>query len=847
MGDEDNYGLEMSAYLNEEDILMPGESKRPGILRFCIPNPVASATAGKPGQEGVKKKLSDYNKIDAEEVQNESRKEMRKSDALPRFSSEEESNKASDDELPDYDIDNIKHVRKSPLEEFEINLIDIGTSDTNDTEDDKEEVGEINQREIREAESVKTIADNTRVTVLRHLDKWKKKGQGKVKSGAEHAKIKGSKKAEREGESEKLKKKKRISSAAQSVLEAIANDDADQNDFEETMDVPRNCRVSTLSEEISDKAVEKVVYESVTSNSDVELDTLRNAFEVDPKLCQVFPIFTSETALIQYVPSRKQSVVTQDGPDRVKTPPSLQELMETLKYMELKDRLSPIDILDLVDKWEKEKRSNSSSPTRSPVREENRSEECCNKVSISQTSIKIDTLSGQYDLVSTRQKRKEVNGATCSDRNNWSSDGIEIADVISEVDMVGNELDEVFAFQNAKRVEDVETTASVYSKESDVDNAKGIESLDYKQIDREYLKNEENIVARLEATDTGDTRRIVSLCSNDVRRKPPVRDIHVWSDYKRTECDEIGSTISMGSKSSTSSKGGNSIHSDDTASIIVPPQNTSTSHSIVGDRLKTPRPSYASTPLQWSKSKARSLVQTVHESFFENNLDDSVFAAVRTPFSGKTTQRSLSTSMQVSPKPGDTSQITFSQALACVHDSSNSDGSRRFGHRNSPRATDRSTETISERSASPVFSIPDEERHKLASAMKNDERASWSIKEENLGLFQSKCQDAATEDSVSSSVTPVKVSTESPCLEQPQFDLGFDFSDLDEDEIIPPSPAAIGTQPFTERFVRSFSSNNLTRKNSESFITEVQKSEDLENKSSDIEWKRNRNRCYWKL
>ena len=35
--DEDNYGLEMRLYLQEEDILKPGQSNAPGILRFCTP------------------------------------------------------------------------------------------------------------------------------------------------------------------------------------------------------------------------------------------------------------------------------------------------------------------------------------------------------------------------------------------------------------------------------------------------------------------------------------------------------------------------------------------------------------------------------------------------------------------------------------------------------------------------------------------------------------------------------------------------------------------------------------------------------------------------------------------
>lgn len=48
-GDEDNYGLEMQTYLNEDDIIRPGRNRQLGILKYCTPtnpNPPKSKVVG---------------------------------------------------------------------------------------------------------------------------------------------------------------------------------------------------------------------------------------------------------------------------------------------------------------------------------------------------------------------------------------------------------------------------------------------------------------------------------------------------------------------------------------------------------------------------------------------------------------------------------------------------------------------------------------------------------------------------------------------------------------------------------------------------------------------------------
>ena len=94
--DEDNYGMEMGMYLNEDDILKPGQTNNTahGILRYCTPINPDGGGVSKVGRANRGKRKSS-------EEEGKAAKRARRSDTLPDFSSDE-GEKGSDDELPEF-------------------------------------------------------------------------------------------------------------------------------------------------------------------------------------------------------------------------------------------------------------------------------------------------------------------------------------------------------------------------------------------------------------------------------------------------------------------------------------------------------------------------------------------------------------------------------------------------------------------------------------------------------------------------------------------------------------------------------------------------------------------------
>ena len=130
------------------------------------------------------------------------------------------------------------------------------------------------------------------------------------------------------------------------------------------------------------------------------------------------------------------------------------------------------------------------------------------------------------------------------------------------------------------------------------------------------------------------------------------------------------------------------------------------------------------------------------------------------------------------------------------------------------------------KSPSPIFRVPE----RRAPIGTGDETDSVSSKEKSFDKEHVK--SISTEDTRSVSATSYKSLRENSCVDGPKFDLGFDFSD--DEDVIPPSPTSTGTQPFSQRSARSFSSNNLTRM--KSFGQAMRKGEEEESKRPDTEW-----------
>ena len=286
----------------------------------------------------------------------------------------------------------------------------------------------------------------------------------------------------------------------------------------------------------------------------------------------------------------------------------------------------------------------------------------------------------------------------------------------------------------------------------------------------------------------------------------------------------------LDNKSVKSSK---STLSNDSVSILAP-ADISSVQSVAGDELNVPQLGCISTPVPWSKQKPQPSVKTPSDFSFDDGIDDSVFADIRTPFSNRTTRNHTPT--QTSPRPGDTSQITFTQALAVVHDSSHSEGSQRFEQGFSPRPNQSSIESISDESASLVFITQSASSDTALSRVEIKKGQTSSRKEDSFDDASSRLVEDAGSRSATSISESSKISDRSHA-DAPQFDLGFDFSDPEDDDVhvIPPSPRTrTGTQPFSQRPVKSLSNTSLPVM--KSVVQEVEENVESEDKEvSDAE------------
>ena len=954
VGDEDNYGLEMEAYLNEEDIIKPQESRQGGILKFCTPNAAVRTSKPndrKPDLEGSKRVQNTRDRKQGEG------KKPRKIDALPSFSSDEDFDNGSDDDLPEVDLDG---KRKN------FRLVD-GAMDT------EEDSLSSNRKDATEVESETTTSDNnSREVLLEGLNKWKKKRRKRVKSEEQDAKGIQNGKLTKDAQSEMLNKERESNYFEGPFIEIIPNNDLDE--FDDPVAVERHGldEIQTPAVKLFDRGINTALDGSSSGNGDVVFNDSRNEFEEVMPNYEMFPVYTSESALSQYVSPKK--VHTKGSRTRVQTPPSPDDVVETMTYMAVKDRLSPVNVLDLVDKWEKEKDNEASipSPPALYMLTGNEVRSTSSRMSISDTSIRINMTSNNCQIVSR-------NSTAQRDTDSLSKDGAKVPDALPAVDVsFDREMNAVYDLQNfmadksparsatsasvntTTESDDVQSLGSMVMKlqsdtvettsnhnardgsntglkakceEFQLDDSinerngksrhdKSIEAISIcsKESDKEIVSDTQNV-------NHGDTESAVG-CSTDMKQgragteavmdcirkkseelfkekemKQGRAGTDAAMDYVRKmseklskekeakkrndlvfekndqRCQPNGSdsdqvevlemkqddskdVVSVYSESSGAStdrrnqqlkksplnvpldnslddldnksvKSSQSTLSNDSVSILAP-TDISSVQSVAGDELNAPQLGCISTPVPWSKQKPQPSVKTPSDFSFDDGIDDSVFADIRTPFSVKTTPNHTPT--QTSPRPGDTSQITFTQALAVVHDSSHSEGSQGFEQGFSPRPNQSSIESTSDESVSPVFITQ--------SASSNTALLRVEIKKGQTNSTKDYSFDDALsrliEDTGSRSATSITESSKiSDCshADAPQFDLGFDFSDPEDDDVhvIPPSPPArTGTQPFSQRPIKSLSNTSLPV--IKSVVQEVEKIVEREDeKVSDVE------------
>ena len=184
-----------------------------------------------------------------------------------------------------------------------------------------------------------------------------------------------------------------------------------------------------------------------------------------------------------------------------------------------------------------------------------------------------------------------------------------------------------------------------------------------------------------------------------------------------------------------------------------------------------------------SNNKTDSTLSSAHESFFDDDNDDLLLGACQTPcrISPPVKSQKLASNFSQHALQHDMSQVTFSQALSMVDRSAMSE-------------------------TGPITPIQSSVAIKCAKVMNNNSPSELPDSKNTSPdeVFQKQRKfHKSPQPRCAKSVTPIVESLpgkfESPTeVEEPQFDLGFSFDDLEDDDIIPPSPPS-STQPFSQR------------------------------------------------
>ena len=320
--EEDNYGAEMRLYLNQDDVLKPGQSNEQGqgILKFC------TTQQEKPTSKNAGK----------------AKRKVRRSETLPGFSSDDNKD-SDDDDLPAFGVGCVKSAnskRDGPFPE----VIDL---------------------------------DDDTTTIY---DKSKKK---QVLLKEEKSKPKKSKKVIKEGSSEesrvrrlkKEKKKKKAKRISDSFITVIA--DTDKDDFDGAIPSVPSSSVNDPGNPDVDLDLAEGQGHSETSqefaSTEIDIDVNRNdnapePMEIDDSLAQTNGKDPSEsTSEVKSVTSCNTR--TEMGTSLplcrgaiVATPPSLDDIPSVLEELEENpDALKNLDLIHLIDHWEKEKEKSFSS------------------------------------------------------------------------------------------------------------------------------------------------------------------------------------------------------------------------------------------------------------------------------------------------------------------------------------------------------------------------------------------------------------------------------------------------------------------------------------------------------
>lgn len=456
-------------------------------------------------------------------------------------------------------------------------------------------------------------------------------------------------------------------------------------------------------------------------------------------ISQALPYFSSQNNTL--LAETEVDVSTQ-----VANPPTTEELSQSLHHLEKKGRISPVDLLNLIEKWEKEKSENHGN-----VGSYKPSSPC--KCSVAQVKVSIRDLPAQ--------------NYPCTE--NMDEDFSDFPD---------EAFDEIF-FDGTML-----TTQSFDDNKNAAENR--LTNADDKPlaVGRPTNHQEDRIGSK-----TAFKKPLSETAVNLNETTEPPRESLKLKNYQSPQ---------RNSGSDSSTKNLSPIFSNCSSMLV---QNTSTPliarridlATAEGDFGEVTKPFEQALQEDAGKSmkdrsrvdtssiqKSFSAYKTMEDSFFANETDDSFFADYQDP--GPSKKRS-----PLLPKVSTVDSVmTFTQALDCVDHSHNASKSFLVNSRSS------------ESDQSPVTNQnPSKERKLLLSS---PDTPTETVKFNNTmrGKPSPEIKNAAE-------VQELKSESE----ENVEFDLGFDLDEFDDEMIIPPSPAK-EMPSLSQRSKPSFSSGRLS-------------------------------------
>ena len=470
-------------------------------------------------------------------------------------------------------------------------------------------------------------------------------------------------------------------------------------------------------------------------------------------MSQLLPVSTSQAGFLLSQMGNSQKYLSSG---RVSTPPPLEELASALEDMNRKGRVSPVDILQLIDSWESEKQDGTvglksnrflSIDQFSPVQGQasEHQTQIRAKVSVSNTTVKVvGALSGKEQ---TNQIEEIVPGTT-------GPFGIETMDVDADF------ANDVF-FDGSFQLE-----GEVFGSYMETDEKSGSRPTTGRQKNDPVVSSETTEENQGEQTLSPVPQRGWNKSISPVVSAASLLSSSFPVQHATSRTPSLLKT------------GGKTLEPSNTSTPLVP--------STKGEKQPgTLRPAVLfadreAAPITPPAKKDLS-VSIINDSFFDDANGELLLAALDTPQGQGQPQGPPRSPLltKASNSMMENTQLTFTQALACLHETL--DSSVGFAKQRNSSVSLHETHPSNEES-----NESKSDRSVVTESPKSEPQIPLENCGTNIGPVAKETDQAEDQKDVEDKGGDV-----------PLFDLGFDLDEFDDDMIIPPSPQR--TQPFSQR------------------------------------------------